>query len=122
MLSDSITEIQRLNAEAKAIYHQDPARAEGLARKAEALAREIGDEAGLAESLTIIADVCLRTDRYAEGINAAREALSLFTMLNDIHGEARALNLIGNIHNQHGRNESSLSCLSRKFEVCGSHQ
>jgi cytochrome c-type biogenesis protein CcmH/NrfG len=79
MLSDSITEIQRLNKEAKAINRQDPARAEGLARKAEALAREIGDEAGLAESWLNLAAVCLRTERYAEGINAAREALTLFT-------------------------------------------
>jgi hypothetical protein len=50
-------------------------------------------EAGLAESWLNLASVCLRTERYAEGIKAAREALHALHMLDDIHGEARALNL-----------------------------
>ena len=87
-------EIERLNKEAKALRLQDPTRAEELARQAQALAHEIGDRAGLAESWLNLAAVYYQTERYAEGMQAAREALALFTELDDLRGKARALNLV----------------------------
>ena len=70
-------EIERLNKEAEALRLQDPARAEELARKAQALAHEIGDRAGLAESWLNLAVVYEEKGEDERAIELYCEALAI---------------------------------------------
>lgn len=76
----------------------DPEKAIALARKAEGLARALGDNAGLAMSFTSSGITCAQQGAWVRALNYFLKSLQLKEELGDQHGMAALLSNIGVVH------------------------
>ncbi|MEV4537786.1 tetratricopeptide repeat protein [Asanoa sp. NPDC049518] len=88
-----------------------------LGQLAIAAARRLGDQAGTANALNILAIAMLRHERRREGIELLDQALAIRLELGDRAGQAACFNNLGNAHRDEGDLEAALRCLERSLAL-----
>jgi DNA-binding SARP family transcriptional activator/tetratricopeptide (TPR) repeat protein len=90
----------RAGGEADAVFAH--AEAENQYRTALALAQDIGDQAREAEALLKLGSVLRLAGRYGEALEVLEQGAEMRRTAGDLDGEARAVQVIGNVHHARG--------------------
>jgi len=118
-ISDT-SKVVQLNKESYNLRFTDPNRAIIEARKAHEIADKLGYKKGKAESYRMIGIAYNYLNKKNLSLNALFKALAIFKEINDIHGEAKVLNNIGNVYNQYD-NEKALEFYLQTLEIATRH-
>lgn len=118
-LSDSSKVIQ-LNDESYDLRFSDPNRAIITAQKAHEIADKLGYKKGKAVSYRMLGIAYNYSNKKKLSLNALFKALVIFKEIDDIHGEAKVLNNIGNVYNQYD-NEKALEFYLQTLEIAKKH-
>jgi len=86
-------------------------------RAAQQIAEQIGDKAGIAETLHNIGNIQYAQADYAQALEDYQRSLTLREALGDKAGIVRSLNNIGNIHNAQGNYAQALEHYQRSLAL-----
>ena len=114
---DSLMEWRSLMALGLLWAGRDYSRAGEWFRQAEAFASALADPPLQAHSLNRLANWYVNTGRTAEGIQAHKEALSIFEARQDQPGTAETLDLLGMAHGLHGDAVSAVDYFGRAIAL-----
>src|SRR5690606_20542511 len=104
-ISDTLKVIQ-LNKESYKLRLSNPTRAIILAKNAQEIADKLNYKQGKAGSLRMMGVAYNYLNKKYLSLNSLFKALAIFKEINDIHGEAKVLNNIGNVYNQYNNDKA----------------
>lgn len=116
-MSVAAEHIDALNQEADQLRKKNPAEALSLALKAKDAAEQIGYNAGLAESLLIIASAKWQTGRFNEVEPYAAQALQIFERLGNKLRQAHALQALGLAYRKKGLIDKAMQSLQEALTL-----
>jgi diguanylate cyclase (GGDEF)-like protein len=112
-----IDEIDSLNQEAYSIRNSDPEKSMVLASRAYASAEEQNYPKGIANSLHITGILILNSGELQTAVEKIRQALDIFTDLNDEEGMSSTLNTLGITLRNIGNLDRALDFLMRSLKI-----
>jgi DNA-binding CsgD family transcriptional regulator len=96
---------------------RDYARTGEFFRNATDLARTLGDQRLVAQSLNRLGNWYVNTGEPEEGLRGHRDALAIFDVLNDQHGRASTLDLMGMANGIHGNIAACYACFDEAVGI-----
>jgi DNA-binding CsgD family transcriptional regulator/Tfp pilus assembly protein PilF len=96
---------------------RDYARADEFFRDATDLARTLGDQRLMARSLNRLGNWYVNTGEPEEGLRGHRDALAIFDALDDQHGRASTLDLMGMANGIHGNIAACYACVDEAVGI-----
>lgn len=112
-----VDEIDSLNQKAYSISNTDPSKSRKLVLKAKAMAEDCDYSKGIAMALHVIAMYDLRSGDLQASVKKAKDALEIFTELNDEEGMSSTLNTLGIAYRNIGSFDRGLSCLIKSLKI-----